>query len=871
MGTRINQQRARPPHRFASGVKNAIEVLGTGFLSNMANTPLRTAIESGKLDSLEYYRQLILLIYRFIFLFVAEERAALLDPEADELTKSRFIADYSTRRLRALSATGLDTSDRDVWNRLRNVMLRLYQGGPESALPRYGSFLWSSQTCSALMNADCSDEHILSAIRYLSNMQDVGSQQISWDSLRADELGRIYERLLEFCPRFSNHLSSFHLVATGNHERKATGSYYTPASLVDCLLNSALDPVLDDAANKPDPENSILSLKVCDPACGSGNFLIAAARRIGKRLASIRTQQDEPEPQETRRAVGDVVGNCIFGVDVDPLSVEICKIGLWLETMNPGRPLALLDSHIQCGNALLGTTPELVERGIADHESDSTNGDHRDDIRQPIKQNRKEHRAIEVGQFMMFDDFESEANEDLDSATQDPKEGGNHSAVDMTDLRLGQEQGEYLIRRAEYDDAWFRSDAWCAAFVWPKRSRRLTAAAITEERSQAPSHSTSTVPNVTRAIVDELARKYRFFHWHLAFAQVFSSTGSHQGTSGSHTVRRGFDVVLGNPPFVNSIEGGISSGAKAILRAVSPDLRGTADLAFHFVQLAHRITNRNGRIGFVQPKTFLNAESASVLRANLRTQRPPALIYVPSTAKYFDRAAAYVCLLVLAHGDHLQVSDSDAIDSAKWHFGVLRDDNWWRSVQVILGNTPQIPSKEVVPMGSVFSVAASMTTGDAYTVQPFVRDDIHGKELKLVTTGLIDPFVCKWGKVSCRYLGRVYRRPCVPQTSGLPRALTRRLRNARRPKVLIAGLSNRLEAFLDAEGDCCGAVSTFSVFDSDDSIDTLSELCKWLNSEIATSLIRSELGAASVGSNYMTIKKQALIRLTVPRDIFRRR
>ena len=551
---------------------------------------------------------------------------------------------------------------------------------------------------------------------------------------------------------------------------------------------------------------------------------------------------------------------------MDPLSVEICKIGLWLETMEPGRPLALLDSHIRCGNALLGATPELMERVIPVHEFDSIRGNHRDVTDRLIKQN-EERRAIEVGQMTMFDDFESEASKDIDSATQDPKEVGRHSAVGMTDLSLIQEQGEYLSHRAEYDDAWFRSDAWCAAFVWPKRSRHLAAAAITEERLRVLSHNTGIVPKATRTIVNELAREYRFFHWHLAFAQVFNPTDSHQDTRDSHTGQCGFDVVLGNPPFINSIEGGISSGAKAILRAVSPDLRGTADLAFHFVQLAHRITNRNGRIGVVQPKTFLNAESASVLRANLGIQRPPALIYVPSTAKYFDRVSAYVCLLVLAHGTHLQVSDSNAIDNAKWHFGVLRDDNWWRAVQVILGNAPQITSKELVPMGSVFSVAASMTTGDAYTVKPFVREDTDGKDLKLVTTRLIDPFVCKWGTVSCRYLGSVYRRPCVPQTPGLPPALTRRLRNSRRPKVLIAGLSNRLEAFLDAEGTCCGAVSTFSVFDSNDCIDALSELCKWLNSNIATSLIRSELGAASVGSNYMTIKKQALIRLAMPKGI----
>ena len=100
-----------------------------------------------------------------------------------------------------------------------------------------------------------------------------------------------------------------------------------------------------------------------------------------------------------------------------------------------------------------------------------------------------------------------------------------------------------------------------------------------------------------------------------------------------------------------------------------------------------------------------------------------------------------------------------------------------------------------------------------------------------------------------------------------PPALNRRLHNARRPKVLIAGLAKRLEAYVDVTGCCCGAVSTFSIFHPEDSIDALVTLCRWLNGRDATMLIRSELGAASVNGNYMTIKKNALTKLRVPDSI----
>src|SRR5208283_4419971 len=125
---------------------------------------------------------------------------------------------------------------------------------------------------------------------------------VDYRNLGAEELGSIYESLLELFPDINLREGGFSLRAASGNERKSTGSYYTPTSLVTCLLDSALDPVLDEASRKPDAEAAILALKVVDPACGSGHFLIAAAHRIAKRLASARTGDEEPSPEFTQAA-----------------------------------------------------------------------------------------------------------------------------------------------------------------------------------------------------------------------------------------------------------------------------------------------------------------------------------------------------------------------------------------------------------------------------------------------------------------------------------------------------------------------------------------------------------------------------------------
>ncbi|HEX2298339.1 MAG TPA: DNA methyltransferase, partial [Pseudonocardiaceae bacterium] len=216
-----------------------------------------------------------------------------------------------------------------------------------------------------------SNESLLTAVRHLAIVDSDGQRRpVDFRNLGSEELGSVYEGLLELHPAYDPAEQTFTLVGAAGNERKETGSYYTPSSLTEALLDSALDPVLiEAAATTGDAEakvEALLGVTVCDPACGSGHFLVAAARRIARRVAQLRSGENEPSPDLVRAAMREVVSRCIHGVDLNEMAAELAKVSLWLESVEPGKPLAFLDANIRVGNSLLGTTPALIAAGIPD-------------------------------------------------------------------------------------------------------------------------------------------------------------------------------------------------------------------------------------------------------------------------------------------------------------------------------------------------------------------------------------------------------------------------------------------------------------------------------------------------------------------------
>ena len=234
---------------------------------------------------------------------------------------------------------------------------------PQLALPGIGGIFETGALDEPLAGARLTNEALLSAVRALAwfkSREGGPLRRVDFGNLGAEELGSIYESLLELIPHYDPDNRSYTLTVLAGNERKESGSYYTPTSLVECLLDSALDPLLDEATAEGTPDEKIaalLDLTVCDPACGSGHFLVAAARRIAKRIAAEETGESEPPETAIRRALRRVVGRCIYGVDINPMSVELAKISLWMEALEPGKPLSYLDQNIRVGNSLLGVTP----------------------------------------------------------------------------------------------------------------------------------------------------------------------------------------------------------------------------------------------------------------------------------------------------------------------------------------------------------------------------------------------------------------------------------------------------------------------------------------------------------------------------------
>ncbi len=533
------------------GVERALGILGAGFTSHPGNEALREELRSGSLAPSVLHEQLLRVVYRLIFLFVAEDRTldgrSLLHPPSDsELARTaqqRYANHYGTTRLRRLAGKIKGSRHGDLWHQFRFLVGPL-SGDPEFAgarrhlaLPALGSFLWDPDSTADLNDVELANFDFLETIRNLAYFRpDQVRRPVDYHNLGAEELGGVYESLLSLTPQVSAGGSHFTFAEFTGNQRKTTGSYYTPDALVQCLLESALDPVVEEAIRGktgPVAEQAILDIKVCDPAVGSGHFLVGAARRLARHLARTRAHSEgesEPSPLLYQRALRDVIGRCLYGVDLNPMSAELCRVGLWLEALEPGKPLTFLDHHIRVGNSLLGATRELVDSGLPDAAFKPIQGDERELCSALRRRNKKERESRQ--REMVLRVAEPRVEYDSLAARSRSLDGAPDETLD--ELHRKEEQFRGLVVSSEYRDQRQVADAWCAAFVWPKRLDGH-AEPITTEALRRMEENPQRTSSPQRAELERLASRFQFFHWHLEFPEVFE--------------RGGFDCVLGNPPW----------------------------------------------------------------------------------------------------------------------------------------------------------------------------------------------------------------------------------------------------------------------------------------------------------------------------------
>jgi len=532
------RQGVRALDSLRTGFERAITALGGGFLAHPTNEALRTELRSGALTNEDYHRQILRLVYRLVFLLVAEDRDLLHPEGTTDQARALYARYYSVGRLRDHARRHGGTRHHDLWESVKPVFAALGQRGiPSAAVPALGSFLWSAGACSNLDTSHLANRDLLTAVRQLAYTQRDGAlHRVDFTNLGPEELGSVYESLLELHPRVEVGPGRFELVNVSGNERKSTGSYYTPSSLITALLDLALDPLLDEAEASASPKEAILSLKVLDPACGSGHFLTAAARRIAIRLASIESGELNPPPYAVRHALRRVVGRCIYGIDLNPMAAELAKVNLWLDAVDPGLPLSFLDHHVVCGNGVVGSNPRLIAEGIPDEAFKAFEGDDKATTNARKKANATEraHRSqglLALGTSpLAFSGHMAEAFRLIDAED------------DRTIDGVGRKQQlfEELQREHEARLAKLTADAWCAAFFAPKT---LDQPAITDRTLRSIEQNHAEDRGAIELIVS-LAEHHHFLHPHIAFPDVFApDPEAEYGWQG------GFDLVFGNPPW----------------------------------------------------------------------------------------------------------------------------------------------------------------------------------------------------------------------------------------------------------------------------------------------------------------------------------
>lgn len=589
---------ARIREGLSYAVKQAISNFANGFLSHPANEALLNIITNGKLKPGDYYKHLLRLIYRLLFLMVIEERDLVFPTTGTPGQRNIYRLYYSVQRLRILSERRhlADRRRHDLWLSLL-ATFRLFEAdgpGEKLGLAPLAGDLFGPDALGPLAKCTLGNDILLGCLRSLSLYEHPENRQlirVNYGALNVEEFGSVYEGLLELEPVFNVEGTRVEFSFVAGGERAATGSHYTPDDLVQPLIKHSLDYLIAERLKATDPAAALLDLRVADIACGSGHILLTAARRIATELAIVRTGEDQPSPSAYRAALRDVICTCIYGVDLNPLAVELCKVALWLEAHNPGQPLNFLDHHIKCGNAIVGfVRPEDLDRGVPDEAFATMLGDDKKVASEWRKLNKKERKDHNLGQMQLAPAVQGK----LKSRLAQWKELSSLSEQTPTEIEK---------KRAAFEAFTNDPDALLL--------EQIAAVPI------AQFYIAKTEENERKIITDSQFRRYwtgsqvpqgqatgtawatgeakRFFHWFLEFPGVIA--------------RGGFDCILGNPPYLGGTNLSGTYGypfCHYVKWEYAP--AGLSDLVVYFVRRIYQLLKPEGFTAFITTNSIKDGD-----------------------------------------------------------------------------------------------------------------------------------------------------------------------------------------------------------------------------------------------------------------------
>lgn len=527
-------------NKLRDQVIEAIEKLGNGFAENLNPDEF----QNGKVKA--YYAEILNNIYRLLFLMFAEQKGWL------PVRNTVYARTYSLNALRERAEKGNYSHDeeKDLWEGLKITFKLVASGYTFSngdTINAFGGQLFSDKKIAVINELSLRNKFLLDAIYRLSYFQlDKLNNRINYANLAIDELGSVYESLLDYEPKLATEpitlgkreikRGEFYLDDRGT-DRKTTGSYYTDSRLVAQLIESALVPVINNAmagkSTAAEKEKAILDLKVADIACGSGAFICAALEKMGEQLALIRMGEEErPTEDQLREAKRDVLLHCIYGVDLNPMALELAKFSLWITASLPDMPLTFLDHKLKCGNSLIGATPDLIKKGIPAEAFKEVGNDDKESAKWLRDKVKAELKAIEKGSGIQSTlDLRVkiiETEEDIQAYL----DMLNNEQQTPEEVALVEQEYYEVQQHLHKSIEWKLADAWTASFFIDKTSLG----------KQYPTNETLYnireglhVDEVLLDEIEKISAAYNFFHYHLEFPEVFEKDG--------------FDCLLGNPPW----------------------------------------------------------------------------------------------------------------------------------------------------------------------------------------------------------------------------------------------------------------------------------------------------------------------------------
>jgi Eco57I restriction-modification methylase len=418
-----------------------------------------------------------------------------------------------------------------------------------------------------------------------------------------------------------------HLVATIHR--------VTTLRTISCslFLSTHSTTLIAEKLKDSDPEKAILSLRVADISSGSGHILLAAARRIATELAIVRTGEEQPSPVAFRTAVRDVIRECIYGVDVNPLAVELCKVALWLEAHNPGEPLNFLDHHIKCGNAIVGFARRTeLDRGVPDEAFVTMPGDDKEVAASFRKRNKAERTAENQTQLNLSPEIQKHLEEIL-------RRWREISALpERTPHEIESKKHRYLdFTRTQ--DALILSQIACIpiAQFYLKKTLENRSKLITDAEFRLYLSGQRHPQGQATATAWATAFESRFFHWFLEFPEIIE--------------RGGFDCVLGNPPYLGGQDLSGTFGhsfCHYVKWEYAP--AGLSDLVVYFVRRIYSLLRPGGFTAFITTNSIKDGDIRKDGLEQILAQGG-AINFAVRAIKWPGRANVFISLVSIHKGE----------------------------------------------------------------------------------------------------------------------------------------------------------------------------------------------------------------------------